>query len=201
MNHDQRNHGVFLHRDSGGRHDQSLEQYVEWARKKCEELSITFKGSPAIIREMISSKSSARGDIYLDYEVKGNQLSRPGLNALRDRLRTDRRATHVFIARRDRLGRPDDANLHRTDCPTYLANGWEVGSGAIESACKNVVGERLNGSGMRWHEPGTIQLCHLRALHKSHPSAWRDYWLHRPPQQNSTRQNRQPSCPENYQES
>ena len=70
-------------------------------------------------------------------------------------------------------------NLHRTDYPSYLKNGWEIGSGAIESACKNVVGERLKGSGMRWHEPGTNELCHVRALHKSHPHAWRDYWLHR----------------------
>jgi len=29
-------------------------------------------------------------------------------------------------------------NLHRMDYPQYLANGWMIGSGAVESACKTV---------------------------------------------------------------
>jgi hypothetical protein len=31
-------------------------------------------------------------------------------------------------------------NVHRMDYPAYLANGWSIGSGAVESACKTVVG-------------------------------------------------------------
>jgi hypothetical protein len=27
-------------------------------------------------------------------------------------------------------------NVHRMDYPTYVANGWSIGSGAAESACK-----------------------------------------------------------------
>lgn len=73
-------------------------------------------------------------------------------------------------------------NLYRTDYPRYLSNGWQIGSGTIESACKNVVNTRLNGPGMRWSEPGTDKLCHVRALFKSEPSAWRNYWRHPPPQ-------------------
>ncbi len=30
-------------------------------------------------------------------------------------------------------------NVHRMDYPRYLANGWSIGSGAVESACKTVV--------------------------------------------------------------
>lgn len=71
-------------------------------------------------------------------------------------------------------------NLGRTDYPRYRANGWQIGSGTIESACKNVVNARLNGCGMRWSEPGTHQLCHVRALFKSEPSAWHDYWANPP---------------------
>jgi hypothetical protein len=71
-------------------------------------------------------------------------------------------------------------NLHRMDYPRYVARGWHIGSGAIESACKNVVNQRLNGTGMRWSERGTHHMAHLRALYKSEPSAWNDHWT-RPP--------------------
>jgi hypothetical protein len=67
-------------------------------------------------------------------------------------------------------------NLHRMDYPTYIARGWQIGSGLIESACKSVVGRRLKGSGMRWRERGTTALCQLRALYKSQPELWNHYW-------------------------
>ena len=34
-------------------------------------------------------------------------------------------------------------NLHRMDYPTYVKNGWQIGSGVIESACKTVVCRRM----------------------------------------------------------
>jgi hypothetical protein len=67
-------------------------------------------------------------------------------------------------------------NLHRMDYPDYLANGWMIGSGAVESACKTVVGQRLKQAGMRWREYGTDAMCHLRALFKSEPSQWQAFW-------------------------
>lgn len=70
------------------------------------------------------------------------------------------------------------ANLHRTDYPRYLANGWHIGSGMIEAACKTVVGQRLKESGMRWRPPGTTALCQLRALYKSQTELWDHYWRH-----------------------
>ena len=65
-------------------------------------------------------------------------------------------------------------NLHRTDSPTYVKNGWQIGSGKVESACKSVVCQRLKCSGMRWREYGTTALCQLRALYKSR--LWSQYW-------------------------
>jgi hypothetical protein len=67
-------------------------------------------------------------------------------------------------------------NLHRTDYPQYVANGWLIGSGAVESACKTVVCQRLKQAGMRWREYGTDAMCHLRALFKSEPSQWQAFW-------------------------
>jgi hypothetical protein len=67
-------------------------------------------------------------------------------------------------------------NEHRMDYPRYLANGWLIGSGHIESACKTVVGGRLKGSGMRWSADGGDTICHLRALFKSEPQQWAAFW-------------------------
>lgn len=67
-------------------------------------------------------------------------------------------------------------NLHRMDYPSYVARGWQIGSGMIEAACKTVVNQRLKLSGMRWREPGTDALCQLRALYKSERHLWPAYW-------------------------
>lgn len=67
-------------------------------------------------------------------------------------------------------------NVHRMDYPRYLANGWMIGSGAVESACKTVVAQRLKQAGMRWCAYGTDSLCHLRALFRSEPSQWQAFW-------------------------
>ena len=65
---------------------------------------------------------------------------------------------------------------HRMDYPTYEANGWYIGSGAVESACKTVVGQRLKGTGMRWSERGGDAVCHVRALYRSEASQWDAFW-------------------------
>ena len=43
--------------------------------------------------------------------------------------------------------------VHRMDYPAYRAKGWQIGSGSVESACKQV-GHRLKGTGMRWSPEG-----------------------------------------------
>ena len=66
--------------------------------------------------------------------------------------------------------------VDRMDDPRYQANGWSIGSGAVESGCKTVVGQRLKGSGMRWSEAGSDAVCHVRALYRSEPSQWTAFW-------------------------
>jgi len=38
---------------------------------------------------------------------------------------------------------------HRMNYPTYVRNGWQIGSGPVESACKTVVSNQLKGGDMR----------------------------------------------------
>lgn len=67
-------------------------------------------------------------------------------------------------------------NVERMDYPTYLAKGWQIATGAVESACKTVVNQRLCMGGMRWGEDGSDAVCHLRALFRSDPDQWNAFW-------------------------
>ncbi len=67
-------------------------------------------------------------------------------------------------------------NVHRMAYPEYVAEGWHIGSGVVESACKTVVGQRLKGAGMRWGEQGAHAVCHVRALYRSEKGQWQAYW-------------------------
>ena len=69
-----------------------------------------------------------------------------------------------------------ERNAHRMEYPEYLARGWCIGSGAVESACKTVVGQRLKLAGMRWGEDGAHAVCHLRALYRSEKGQWEAFW-------------------------
>ena len=69
-----------------------------------------------------------------------------------------------------------ERNAHRMEYPEYLSRGWYIGSGAVESACKTVVGQRLKLAGMRWGEDGAHAVCHLRALYRSEKGQWDAFW-------------------------
>jgi hypothetical protein len=55
-------------------------------------------------------------------------------------------------------------NRERMDYPRYRALGLQIGSGAAESGCKQVVTQRLKGAGMRWTEAGAQGVAQLRCL-------------------------------------
>jgi len=83
-------------------------EYVGWAQRTAEELEVTFDGTPEDIETMIRNGQSERGDVFLDFGVSGNVMSRPGLSALTGTIRKDSNVSHVFIPRRNRLARPND---------------------------------------------------------------------------------------------
>jgi DNA invertase Pin-like site-specific DNA recombinase len=103
-----RGRALFYTRDSGGRHEMTPAEYVGWARRQAEELGLTFDGTAEALQAMIRDGQDRRGDLFLDYGVSGNLLSRNGLNALLKEALADPSVSHVLIPRRDRLARPDD---------------------------------------------------------------------------------------------
>ena len=55
-------------------------------------------------------------------------------------------------------------NMSRMRYDEYLRLGYGIGSGAVESAHKQVVHARMRQAGMRWSEPGARRLLALRLL-------------------------------------
>jgi hypothetical protein len=49
----------------------------------------------------------------------------------------------------------------------YLANGWPIASGPVEGACKNLIKDRMERSGMRWTELMAEAVVQLRAIYLS----------------------------------
>jgi len=49
------------------------------------------------------------------------------------------------------------------DYPRFRAQGYQIGSGVAESACKRVVGQRQKGAGMHWLPSGAQAIGTLRA--------------------------------------
>ena len=49
-----------------------------------------------------------------------------------------------------------------------------IGSGAVESAARHIVQQRLKQSGMRWSDPGAQAILNLRALHRN--GDFEQYW-------------------------
>lgn len=47
----------------------------------------------------------------------------------------------------------------------YLAAGYPVGSGVVEGACRHLVKDRLELTGMRWEREGAQSMLHLRAIY------------------------------------
>jgi hypothetical protein len=58
--------------------------------------------------------------------------------------------------------------------PTFLAAGWPIGDGAVESGNKLVVEARLKGSGMHWARPHVDPMLALRNIVCS--DRWAEAW-------------------------
>ena len=56
---------------------------------------------------------------------------------------------------------------------TYLANGYPIGTGVIEGACRHLVKDRFERAGMRWSKAGAQVLLDLRAVYLN--GDWDDF--------------------------
>jgi hypothetical protein len=59
----------------------------------------------------------------------------------------------------------------------YLAAGYPIGSGVAEGACRHLVKDRLEQTGMRWTVAGAQAMLHVRATYLN--GEWEAFWDHR----------------------
>jgi hypothetical protein len=69
-------------------------------------------------------------------------------------------------------------NAARLDYPAFVARPFPIGSGAVESAGKNVIQARTKGAGMHWSGAGAQAVVSLRTLHRS--GRWEAFWQSQP---------------------
>lgn len=58
-------------------------------------------------------------------------------------------------------------NRHRMRYDRYLAEGYPIASGVIEGACRHVVKDRMERTGMNWVIPGAKPMLDLRSIYLS----------------------------------
>jgi len=66
-------------------------------------------------------------------------------------------------------------NAERMHYNKYLEKGYPIASGVIEGACRSVVKDRMERSGMRWTIKGANAVLALRSIHSS--NLWDDFML------------------------
>ncbi|SFM55532.1 hypothetical protein SAMN04487980_1002364 [Streptomyces sp. cf124] len=65
-------------------------------------------------------------------------------------------------------------HLDQLGYDTALAAGWPIATGAIEGACRHLIGDRLDITGARWGLAGAEAVLKLRALNDN--GDFDEYW-------------------------
>ena len=60
----------------------------------------------------------------------------------------------------------------------YRADDYVIGSGLMEATCKQIVGQRLKGSGRQWSEAGAVSLATLISYRLN--DDWTAFWATAP---------------------
>lgn len=101
-----KNHALMYERRSDDGQEASLRQQFDWAKAKSEAMGVPFRGTYADIEEMQRKRLHHQKDIYLDDAISGGDLTRPGFRQFLKDAIADLTVSHVYVFKRDRLGRP-----------------------------------------------------------------------------------------------
>jgi hypothetical protein len=89
------------------------------------------------------------------------QATRRGLKGQERKTVAD--AAEYFAGNRDRMKYDE-----------YLASGYPIGSGVVEGACRHLVKDRMERTGMRWLPSGAQAMLDLRATYLN--GDWNAFW-------------------------
>jgi hypothetical protein len=68
-----------------------------------------------------------------------------------------------------------EGNRDRMKYDAYLAAGYPIGSGVVEGACRHLVKDRMERTGMRWLPSGAQAMLDLRATYLN--GEWEAFWI------------------------
>jgi hypothetical protein len=101
-----KNRALLYERRSDDGQQASLQQQFEWAKSKAASLGVPFRGTYEDVEQMRRGKLHHLHDIYLDDAISGGDLTRPGFRQFLKDAMSDPTVSHVYVFKRDRLGRP-----------------------------------------------------------------------------------------------
>jgi DNA invertase Pin-like site-specific DNA recombinase len=104
-----KNRGLVYLRRSSGRQETSLETQLEWAIAAAHRAGVLLEASQDDLQLMKIQRLTSYKDIRLDDSITGADLDRPGFRTLNQDALGNRSYSHLFIHKRDRYGRPEDA--------------------------------------------------------------------------------------------
>ena len=98
---------VYLRRSTSNQ-ESSLEMQLNWAIDAAKRVRIPLRASMDDVTHMQSQRLNHYKDIYLDDAISGSRSKRPAFDAMNLELQTNTSVSHLFVFKRDRLGRPKD---------------------------------------------------------------------------------------------
>jgi DNA invertase Pin-like site-specific DNA recombinase len=87
----------------------SLPSQLEWAVAAAGRHGVTLDAGSADLAHMQTLRLHTYKAVRLDDGITGSDLTRPGFRAVIDDALADRGVSHLFIYKRDRFARPEDA--------------------------------------------------------------------------------------------
>lgn len=109
MNARKTNRGAIYVRRSTNRQETSLFTQLEWSLRVAAELGVVVDASAEDLEYMLENGLSHYKGLWLDDGVTGADLSRAGFRSVNEDVLEDKSISHLFVFRRDRYARPDDA--------------------------------------------------------------------------------------------
>ncbi|MFM7035444.1 MAG: recombinase family protein [Planctomycetia bacterium] len=93
-------------RRSSAKQESSLEMQLEYVLTAAKQHGVRLRASLADLAHMQAKRLTKYKDIFLDDAVSGTRTKRPAFDAMIAELKAEPSVSHLFVHKRDRLGRP-----------------------------------------------------------------------------------------------
>jgi hypothetical protein len=159
-------------------HDRPLICLLDGERALWDAQEVYFPGAVGIldlfhvlerlwaVAHCLHTEGSDGARRFVEYRLRDLLQGRVGyvISGLRKRLRAGRLSSQRREVVRSAVGYLANNRQHmRYD--EYLAAGYPIGSGVAEGACRHLVKDRMEQTGMRWTVEGAQAMLHVRALY------------------------------------